>query len=159
MGLKADRSYAAVVAPGSQLIESAQKGTLGYQILLDYVDTDGNEEQTSHTVWLTPATVQRAEDMFRDVLGIDIKNLRNANYVDMQLCQDIAGKRVSFTTRDEGEYGIKVAFLNRPKAASGASPAKLAAALFGGKPVTNEDRKQGTAFDKPVTAVDDDIPF
>ncbi len=148
MGIKADRRYNGLVAPGSCLIES-QSGTLGYQVQL--VCDDG---ETSYTIWLTKKSKEIAIETFEKALGVDPKKLEDGNYLEMQLANDIADREVTFTTRDEeykGKSATKVVGLYKRSASSGLPLGKAASSFFKGTGLTPQADK--------FVADDSDIPF
>lgn len=150
MNIKADKKYHGVVAAGSELIQSQNAGTLGYQVNLECEDGD-----TSYTIWLTPKNRERAEKTFTEALGVPREKLLNGNYIELQCGIDITGREVTFTTVEEeykGKSKVKVAFLFRRSVVAGGSPGKAAAAFFGGTANEPSHIEGG-----PIT--DEDIPF
>lgn len=144
MGIKPDRKYNGTISPGSALVET-QKGTLGYQVQLECEDGE-----TSYTIWLTPKTRENARECFEKALGVDPKKLEDGNYIDMQLGLDIAGREVSFNTKEEeynGKFKVKVSGLYKRSAAAGGL-GKAASSFFKGL---------ASGAETPIT--DDDIPF
>lgn len=145
MAIKPGKKYHGNVGHGSELRET-QTGSLGYQVMLECEDGE-----TSYTIWLTPKNRERAIKTFTEALGVPAEKLQDANYVELQMSSDIAGREVTFTTEEEeykGKTRIKVAFLFKRSMTNGGSPAKAAASFFkgGGPPAAD-----------PIT--DEDIPF
>lgn len=137
MAIKTDTTYQGQIVHGSTVVESST-GTLGFKVML--ICSDG---ETSHTIWLTEKTKENAEKTFREVLGIELAKLQDANYVN-QIGSFIEGKKVEFLTgTDEykGKSRVAVKFINKPRAVSGASPLNTFAEFFGGRPnqITDED--------------------
>lgn len=141
--LKIKHKYPGVVRPGSELFES-QSGTLGFRVQLECEDGD-----TYYDIWLTGKNKERARKVFVEALGVDPEQLPNANYLDMQLGLDIAGREVTFVTEEEeynGKKRVKVAWLFK-RSVSNRSPAKAAASFF----------QAANAHGQHIT--DEDIPF
>lgn len=146
MGLKADHKYHGKVREGSEIMES-QSGSLGYQVMLTCEDGD-----TDYIIWLTKNNRDRATKLFTEVLGVPEEKLANANYIENQLGNDIAGREVTFVTElDEykGKSRIKVAWLFKRSAISGGNPAKAVAGFF------SKQSSGSTSFETH----DEDIPF
>ena len=139
MAIKAGKKYHGTVGSGSELIQS-QSGTLGYQVQLECEDGD-----TSYVIWLTPKNKERAEKVFVQALGRTVEQLHNGTYIELQLAIDITGREVTFVTTEEeykGKSTVKVSFLFARSQVAGGSPAKAAAAFFGGPElyqITDED--------------------
>lgn len=132
MAIKPDHRYSGYVGSGSQVV-TFDSGSVAYQINLTC--EDGN---TYFMAWLTPKNKERVEKMFKDVLGVDPVKLRNPNYVEFDLAQEIEGKEVSFEARTEeykGKTSVKVAFLSKKREGR---PAAAMAEFFGGSGVTDD---------------------
>ncbi len=148
MGIKADKRYNGTVSPGSTLMES-QSGTLGFQVMLECEDGE-----TSYTIWLTPRSKEIAVETFKNALGIDPKKLEDGNYLELQLATDIAGREVTFTTREEeykGKSTTKVVGLFKRNVSSGLPLGKAASSFFKGTGLTPQADK--------FEATDADVPF
>lgn len=140
MSVKADTKYIGTAASGSELIET-QKGTLGYQVMLDCEDG-----QTSYMIWLTAKNRDRARKDF-EVLGVPEDKLKDERYIQYQLGQDLVGRRLKFGTVEEeynGKKRVKVSWIGRP-GADGNAP-KAMASFFAGDDTGHQ-------------ITDDDIPF
>ncbi len=147
MGIRANQRYNGSVSPGSCLVES-QSGTLGFQVMLECEDGE-----TSYTIWLTPKSKEIAIETFEKALGVDPKKLEDGNYLELQLANDIAGREVTFTTRDEeykGRSSIKVVGLYKRSASSGLPLGKAASSFFKGTGLTPQADK--------FRATEDDLP-
>jgi hypothetical protein len=145
MPIKPDMRYNGTVRSGSGLMET-QTGTTGYQVMLSCEDGD-----TSFMIWMTPKNRERAQKMFTDALGISLEHLRDPNYFEYQLGQDIEGREVSFGTKSEeykGKVQIKVSWIGKKSESIGGSISKAASRFFGAS--IPEESKQIT---------DEDIPF
>lgn len=133
--IKPGKKYHGTVAHGSRLYES-QNGSMGFQLQLD--SEDGPAE---YTIWMTPKNKDRAKAAFVDILGVPEESLKDPNYFEYRLAEDIVGRPVTFSTVEEeynGKKKTKVAFIYKPGSW----------ALAG-----------GTAGQAAASFFDDDIPF
>ena len=149
MSIYPDTKYNGKVGPGSCLVEY-KSGTVGYQINITCKDGD-----TTFVIWLTEKNHERAEKYF-EILGVRLDLLKDPNYVDFQLPQDIEGKEISFGTKEEeynGKKSVKVAWIGKK------SEEKLsnAAARFFGSTIAEPPTKVLVQSGEQIT--DDDIPF
>lgn len=149
MGLKATK-YNGVVGSGSTMMES-QSGTVGFQVMLTCEDGD-----TIFTIWLTEDARKGAERSFK-ALGVDLEKLKDPNYLEYNLGQDIEGREVSFEIKEDtykGKTSLKVLWIGKK---SEGKPAQAAAMFFGGKVVEPVEpaRATGGLPQDP----EDDIPF
>ena len=125
MSIKPDTKYNGTVGPGSQLYES-QKGTLGYQVMLECADGS-----TSFVIWLSQKNRDRARQFF-EILGVDFERLKDPSYIEYQLGLEIEGREVSFGTREEeynGNHSVKVVWIGKK---SSPNLSRSAAHYFGG---------------------------
>ena len=162
MAVEAGRTYAGRVRHGARMVKSKEKGTLGFEIPLECEDGD-----ITHTLWITSSTRDKVLKTFNEVLGVSLAKLQDENFVANEISDFIADREVEFTTKEEeynGNYYVRVQWLNRPKGSgSGGTTdgaASMAAAFFQGKPV----HKPAPAADFPARPqqrqiADDDIPF
>lgn len=133
MGLLANERYTGVVAGGSSLFES-QKGTLGFQVMLE---CDAGE--TSYTIWLTEKNKARAVKDF-ETLGVSLDELQDPHALEQTIGDVIVGRTIVFGTTSEeykGNTTIKVAWIGKSSGAGGL--ANNAAVFFGGKATPQED--------------------
>ena len=139
--IKPDTKYAGKIGAGSQVIET-QSGALGFQVQLECADGP-----TSFIIWLTEKNRLNAEKYF-EILGADPKKLKQPAYIEHELPTFIAGREVSFGTKEEefqGRKTVKVAWIGRK---SEGNPSRAAAKFFGAK-----------EEELPFVATDDDVGF
>lgn len=140
MGIRSDQKYNGTVATGSCLYETFT-GAVGYQVMLEC-----EEGNTSYIIWLTEKNKERAKKCFVETLGVSEDSLKDPAYFDNTLALDIAGKDVTFGTKEEeykGKRSVKVAWISKRREFDG-DLSRSAASFFGGD----------------IPAIDDsDIPF
>jgi hypothetical protein len=145
--IKADVKYNGVVRGGSALTET-QSGTVAFQVQLHCEDGD-----TSFMIWMTPKNKERAQKYFTDSLDVPLEHLRDPNYFDYQLAQDIEGREVSFGTKAEeynGKTTVKVSWIGKKSESVGGSLSKAASRFFGASITVDAKAEDLTA---------DEIPF
>lgn len=141
MALQPDQKYQGVVGSGSALFE-AKTGSIGFQLQIE--SEDGN---TDFVIWLSEKNKERALKYF-DILGVPADKLKDPNYLEFGLAQEIEGHKITFGTKEEtyqGKSKVKVAWIGK---ASNGNVSRTAANLFGGN------------VPEPASGItDDDIPF
>jgi hypothetical protein len=145
MAIAAERKYDGRIREGSYFAYS-MNGNLALHILLDCEDGS-----TSFTLWLTEKNKAKAIKTL-ETLGADPAKLSNQNYLDYELANVLAGKEVSFGTKEDdynGKTSIKVAWIGKK---TDPNVGRGAASFFGGKVQNNEEPP-------PFTPGDSDIPF
>lgn len=153
-GLKPDHKYQGRVRDGSVLIETLT-GTLGFQVMLTCDDG-----RCFYTIWLTPKNKERAMKDF-ETLGVPAEKLQDPSYIEYQLGLDIAGREITFGSREEeykGKTTVKVAWIGKPSLAADGNKAAAVARFFGAAGAAPNASSGGPVTeDNPIT--DDDIPF
>jgi hypothetical protein len=149
MALRADVKYNGVIGSGAYFSYSVN-GNLGFQIPITCDDG-----QTWFTLWLTEKNRVKATGALI-MLGADQTKLASQSYLENFLPGAIAGKEISFGTKEDeynGKISVKVAWIGKK---TDPNVAKGAASFFGGvspEPVRN---------DEPLPSVPingNDIPF
>lgn len=136
----------------ADLITSTNSGTPG--VWLVFQTDDG---QIEHTLWISNKSRQSVIANLKKLGMSDAEIASQAGLSNVGAILAGNGKRVEIITFEEeykGKKRTKVQWINEIKAkpSPGASPARLAAAILGGKqPVTQ------SASNKDIS--DDDIPF
>ncbi len=150
MAVKGDTEYNGRVLAGAQIIQSATKGTLGFEVPLECEDG-----RIKHVIWLTPGTMEHAEKTFQKALGVSPSQLRDEDFVTNKIAAYIEGRDVRFTTEEDEKGYVKVKWLNGAGSMGKPAAPKLMSDFFK-KPVAQgfpEQRGTGS----PIT--DADIPF
>lgn len=163
MAVRGEIEYQGRVLPGSQLIRSTKRQTLGYEIPLECEDG-----RIKHVIWLTSSTIENAEKTFREALGVSREQLRDREFVTKKLAEYIVGRDVKFTTETDAQGYVKVKWLNGLGSMGTPAPADLLADFFSRETVVQTpaswaepEQPKPTPQPAPVqrTIPDDLIPF
>lgn len=157
MSVKADMKYSATVRDAF-ITESPAKGTTG--LFLSFQTEDG---PIAHTIWVTPATVNRVREDLGKCFGITGAQLQDDAFLE-GIGAVVRGQNVQITTEMDDfkdEPRVIVKWMNpavfTPKRITGTGM-KRVTGLFGGGPVSSpaySDRSGAVAG----TITDDDVPF
>ncbi len=107
MAVKGDVEYDGTVLAGAQIIESSNRGTLGFEVPLECADG-----RIKAVIWLTSTTMDRAEKTFQEAFGISKSQLQDEVFVTTKLATQIIGMAVRFTTETDAKGYVKVKWLN-----------------------------------------------
>lgn len=133
MALIGGKKYRAKVLPGSCLVESSKKGTLGFEVMLETAD----DPSCSYMIWITEGTREKAVKTFTEALGVPLERLQDGNYIQSgQLSVDIEGRNVTAAAEEEeynGNVRVKITAIYPPSnVAAGPMAANKFASFFGG---------------------------
>lgn len=148
MSVKPNQRYIGTVAAGSGFFEAMQKGTPGFQVL---INTD--DGATEYTIWLTTKT-KESGNAARDfkTLGVSMEQLKDRAFRE-NLGKRIEGTELSLETfldSYQGKDRVKVRWI--APATGGTTLDEAVASFFGDAP------KQPSSYAVPPVD-DDDVPF